>query len=620
MIMLYQIHKGSKYYGGNTIFEDIQFEIKNTEKIAVVGRNGCGKTTLLKSISGVESLDRGEIHASNDTSIGYLAQTTFSDEDALVQDELEHAFDHIKAMEKQLMALTDKMTMDHSEETLDAYAKLQQRFEELGGYTYHSELMSVFTRFGFKEEDLQRRISTFSGGQKTRLAFVKLLLSKPDILLLDEPTNHLDIDTIEWLENYVKRYPKAVVMVSHDRMFLDDVVDVVYEIEYGVMRRYPGNYTNYVNTKKSDIELQKSAYVRQQKEIERLETLIEKFRYKKNKAAFAQSKIKYLDRMDRIDDPKNDQRTFHARFEPKVRGGKRVLEVKDLEIGYDHPLCKVDVEVLQSQRIAIIGPNGMGKSTLMKTLMEQIPALAGSFLLGHQIEVGYFDQELAQFDSNNTVLEEVWNDYPDLTRTEVRTALGCFLFNGDDVFKTVDCLSGGEKVRLSFVKLMLSHPNFLMMDEPTNHLDLIGKEALEESLREYEGTMLFVSHDRYFISKLATAILVIDDGKAQFFPLTYSEYMNKEPIPVVDTITIKEEKKKPAKGINYKKEITKLENKIADKEEELEVLREKRFDPEYYHDYHKMNELDAAIDDVHNEIEHMMKQWEEYSEELEQAS
>ncbi|MEG0736546.1 MAG: ABC-F type ribosomal protection protein, partial [Longicatena sp.] len=546
--MLYQIHKGSKYYGGNTIFEDIQFEIKNTEKIAVVGRNGCGKTTLLKSISGVESLDRGEIHASNDTSIGYLAQTTFSDEDALVQDELEHAFDHIKAMEKQLMALTDKMAMDHSEETLDAYAKLQQRFEELGGYTYHSELMSVFSRFGFIEEDLQRKISTFSGGQKTRLAFVKLLLSKPDILLLDEPTNHLDIDTIEWLENYVKRYPKAVVMVSHDRMFLDDVVDVVYEIEYGVMRRYPGNYTNYVNTKKSDIELQKSAYVRQQKEIERLETLIEKFRYKKNKAAFAQSKIKYLDRMDRIDDPKNDQRTFHARFEPKVRGGKRVLEVKDLEIGYDHPLCKVDLEVLQSQRIAIIGPNGMGKSTLMKTLMEQIPALAGSYLLGHQIEVGYFDQELAQFDSNNTVLEEVWNDYPDLTRTEVRTALGCFLFNGDDVFKTVDCLSGGEKVRLSFVKLMLSHPNFLMMDEPTNHLDLIGKEALEESLREYEGTMLFVSHDRYFISKLATAILVIDDGKAQFFPLTYSEYMNKEPIPVVDTITIKEEKKKPTRG------------------------------------------------------------------------
>ncbi|MGX8850291.1 ABC-F family ATP-binding cassette domain-containing protein [Amedibacillus sp. YH-ame10] len=618
--MLYQIHKGSKYYGGNTIFEDIQFEIKNTEKIAVVGRNGCGKTTLLKSISGVESLDRGEIHASNDTSIGYLAQTTFSDEDALVLDELEHAFDHIKAMEKQLMALTDKMAMDHSEETLDAYAKLQQRFEELGGYTYHSELMSVFTRFGFIEEDLQRKISTFSGGQKTRLAFVKLLLSKPDILLLDEPTNHLDIDTIEWLENYVKRYPKAVVMVSHDRMFLDDVVDVVYEIEYGVMRRYPGNYTNYVNTKKSDIELQKSAYVRQQKEIERLETLIEKFRYKKNKASFAQSKIKYLDRMDRIDDPKNDQRTFHARFEPKVRGGKRVLEVKDLEIGYDHPLCKVDLEVLQSQRIAIIGPNGMGKSTLMKTLMEQIPALAGSYLLGHQIEVGYFDQELAQFDSNNTVLEEVWNDYPDLTRTEVRTALGCFLFNGDDVFKTVDCLSGGEKVRLSFVKLMLSHPNFLMMDEPTNHLDLIGKEALEESLREYEGSMLFVSHDRYFISKLATAILVIDDGKAQFFPLTYSEYMNKEPIPVVDTITIKEEKKKPTRGINYKKEITKLEKKIADKEEELEILREKRFDPEYYHDYHKMNELDAAIDDVHNEIEHMMKQWEEYSEELEQSS
>ena len=538
---------------------------------------------------------------------------TFSNENALVEDELEHAFDKVKELGKQLELATTQMSEDPSEENMNRFANLQQRFEEMGGYTYHSELMTIFTKFGFQEEDLKRSIATFSGGQKTRLAFVKLLLSKPDVLLLDEPTNHLDIDTIEWLEGYVKRYPKAVVLVSHDRMFLDDVVDVVYEIEYGVMRRYPGNYTNYVNAKKSDLEQQKSAYVRQQKEIQRMEELIEKFRYKKNKAAFAQSKIKYLDRMDRIEDPKSDEKTFKARFTPNVRGGKRVLEVKDLTIGYDHPLCTVNLEVMQGQKVAIIGPNGKGKSTLMKTLMQQIPPLSGGFLLGHQIEIGYFDQELAQFDTTNTVIEEVWKDFPDLNRTEIRTALGCFLFSGDDVFKTVDCLSGGEKVRLSFVKLMLSHPNLLMMDEPTNHLDLIGKEALEDSLNEYEGTMLFVSHDRYFISKLATAILVIDDGKATYYPLTYNEYMHKEPIQVVSAKEVKVEEK-PKRQINYGKEISKLEKKIEVKEKELEDLRELRFDPEYYHDVKKMDALDAQIDDVHNEIEHLMEQWEEYSE------
>lgn len=614
--MKYQIHKGSKYFGANTVFENIQFEIRNTEKIAIVGRNGCGKTTLLKAIANEESLDKGDIHKESGLTIGYLAQTTFSNDEAIVEEELEHAFDNIKLVGKQMDDVALAMATDHSEEILNRYANLQQRYEEMGGYTYHSDMMTIFTKFGFQEADLKRSISSFSGGQKTRLAFVKLLLSKPDILLLDEPTNHLDISTIEWLEGYVKRYPKAVVLVSHDRMFLDDVVDVVYELEYGVMRRYPGNYTNYVNTKKSDLEQQKSAYARQQKEIQRMEELIEKYRYKATKAAFAQSKIKYLDRMDKVSDPTVDEKTFTARFVPNIRGGKRVLEVHDLNIGYDKVLCNVNLEVMQSQKIAIIGPNGKGKSTLMKTLMGQIPPLSGSFLLGHQIEVGYFDQELAQFDTNNTVIEEIWNDFPELTRTEVRTALGCFLFHGEDVFKTVDCLSGGEKVRLSFVKLMLSHPNFLMMDEPTNHLDLLGKEALEESLRDYSGTMLFVSHDRYFISKLATAILVIDEGKATYYPLTYNEYMQKEPIKVVDKAEIKKEEKKPERYINYGKEISKLEKKIAEKEEELEALRELRFEPEYYHDYHKMNTLDAQIDDVHNEIENMMKTWEEYSEQM----
>ncbi len=616
--MKYQIHKGCKYYGPTTVFEDIQFEIRNNEKIAIVGRNGCGKTTLLKAIANVEPLDRGEIHKENNLTIGYLQQTTFADDHAKVIDELEQAFYYVKSIGKQLEEVSDQMIYDHSESILNRYANLQQQYEELGGYTYHSDMMSVFTKFGFQEEDLEREIGTFSGGQKTRLAFVKLLLSKPDVLLLDEPTNHLDIDTIEWLEGYVKRYPKAVVVVSHDRMFLDDVVDVVYELEYGVMRRYVGNYTNYVNTKKSDVEQQKSAYARQQKEIQRMEELIEKFRYKKNKAAFAQSKIKYLDRMERIENPDVDNKTFHAHFTPNVRGGKRVLEVKNLKIGYDVPLCEINIDILQGQKVAVIGPNGKGKSTFLKTIMGDIPPLSGNYLLGHQIEVGYFDQELSQFNPYNTVLEEAWNDFSDLNRTEIRTALGCFLFSGEDVFKTVDCLSGGEKVRLSFVKLMLSHPNFLIMDEPTNHLDLIGKEALEESLQDYEGTMLFVSHDRYFISKLATAILVIDGEHATYYPMTYNDYMHKnEQNTVQETPTVKKETKKPVRNINYAREIKKLEKKIEEKEAELEELRELRFDPEYYHDYKKMSELDSKIDDVHNEIEHYMEQWEEYSEAIE---
>ncbi len=618
--MQYQINKGTKSFGGNTLFENIQFEVKNSEKIAVIGSNGCGKTTLMKIIAGLEELDSGTIHKSSQCSIGYLAQTTFSNEECLVIDELNHVFDDLHEIELELNCVMELMGSDHSEQLMNRYAQLQHDFEQRGGYTFQSEIKTVFTKFGFDEEDLNRPIGTFSGGQKTRIAFVKLLLSKPDILLLDEPTNHLDLATIEWLEGYVKRYPKAVVLVSHDRTFIDNVAEVIYEIEFGVMRRYVGNYSQYLVTKETDLERQKSAYARQQKEIERLEGLIEKFRYKKNKAAFAQSKIKYLERMERIEDPKENKRSFHAHFSSRIPGGKRVLSVENLEIGYDHPLCKVNLEIMQGQRIAVIGPNGKGKTTFVKTVMDKIPALSGDKMFGHQIEVGYFDQELAQFNSSNTVIEEIWNEYPELTRTEVRTALGCFLFNGDEVFKEVGVLSGGEKVRLTLVKLMLAQPNFLIMDEPTNHLDLLGKEALENTLMEYDGTMLFVSHDRYFISKMATSILYIDDGVAEFYPFSYQDYVERRKNEEKPAEEPKKEKKvevKRERFVNVPREIKKLETKIEQKEKEIDALRELRFDPEYYHDYQKMNQLDEQIDDVNNEIENLMAKWEELSEMLE---
>ncbi|MDD6466781.1 MAG: ABC-F family ATP-binding cassette domain-containing protein [Erysipelotrichaceae bacterium] len=607
--MLFQINKGTKSFGPEVIFENIQFEVKNTEKIAVIGRNGCGKSTLLKTITGELSLDSGTIHQANGITIGYLHQKAFDDESCTVQEEFDKIYEDLLRIKEQMDRLAQRMATDYSEQLLEQYSRLQSEFERRDGYTYQQEQLSIFTKFGFTFEDLSRPLSTFSGGQKTRIAFVKLLLTKPDILLLDEPTNHLDLETIEWLEGYLKRYPKAVVLVSHDRMFLDRIVEEVYELEFTSLRKYVGNYSNYVVQKENDAQRQMDAYKRQQKEIERLEMLIEKFRYKKNKAAFAQSKIKYLDRMERIEAPTAETKNFKAHFHPRIKGGKQVLLVDQLTIGYDHPLCTISLEIQKGQRIAVLGPNGKGKSTFVKTLMGYVPPLGGEFMFGHQIEVGYFDQQLAQFSTNKTVLDELWDDFPEYDRTQIRTTLGSFLFSADDVFKTVDVLSGGEKVRLSLAKLMLQQGNFLILDEPTNHLDILGKEALEEALSDYDGTILFVSHDRYFIQKIATAILVIDENGATYYPMNYQDYSER-----VEVVEQKEEKEKPQKEVKKRvdrsRDIKKLEKQIDEMETKLEELRNLRFEPEYYHDYRKMNELDEQIDEVHNQIAHLMDEWE----------
>lgn len=620
--MLYQVSSASKYYGGTTVFEDVQFEIKGTEKIAIVGRNGCGKTTFLRCMCGEENFDKGSISRQNNTVIGYLAQKVLEHDDWTVEQELMTIYEPLFALQKEMNALEETMQHDASEKVLSKYAALQEEFEKSNGYNWESEMRTVFTKFGFSIEDLKKKIKEFSGGQKTRIAFVRLLLSKPDILLLDEPTNHLDLEAIEWLEGYVKNYPRAVVIVSHDRMFLDHVVSVVYDMEYGKMKRYVGNYSSFVEQKKNDIERQNAAYARQQKEIERLEALIEKFRYKKNKAAFAQSKIKYLDRMERIEEVHSDDKTFHANFSPCVKGGEKVLETEKLVIGYDHPLTEITMKMMRGDRIAILGPNGTGKSTFVKTLMGQVPKLSGSYLFGHQIETGYFDQQLAQFSSGKTVLEELWDEYPELDRTEVRTALGRFLFSADDVFKTVDVLSGGEKVRLSLARLMLMHSNLLILDEPTNHLDIPGKEALEDALKNFSGTILFVSHDRYFISKLATSLLIFEDGKATFFDGTYTEYTEKqenEAALLQAKEPVKETKKavvaKPKSPEAIRREIARIEKEITAKEKLLEEKRDLRFEPEYYQDQSKMDALDQEIDDIHNELAHLYDRWEELSEE-----
>lgn len=615
--MLYQASGASKYFGADTVFENIQFEIKGTEKIAIVGRNGCGKTTFLRCMAEEEKFDKGTISRPNSLTIGYLAQKALSHDDWTVRQELEVIYQPVFDLEKQMKELEKVMEHDASEDVLNRYAALQERYESLNGYNWQSEMKTVFTRFGFSMDELDKKIGEFSGGQKTRIAFVRLLLSKPDILLLDEPTNHLDLEAIEWLEGYVRNYPRAVVVVSHDRMFLDHVVSVVYDMEYGKMKRYAGNYSSYVEQKKNDMERQNAAYERQQKDIQRLQQLIEKFRYKAGKAAFAQSKMKYLERMDKIEEVKADTKTFHASFTPNIKGGEKVLETEDLVIGYNHPLTEITMKMMRGDRIAIIGPNGTGKSTFVKTLMGLVPKLGGSYLFGHQIEIGYFDQQLAQFSSGKTVLEELWDEHPEMDRTEIRTTLGRFLFSADDVFKSVDVLSGGEKVRLSLAKLMLQHSNLLILDEPTNHLDIPGKEALEDSLKDYTGTLLFVSHDRYFINRLATKLLIFKDGKAVFVNETYEEYMAHE--PEHEEVQKSEEPAKkadvrPAKSPEaIRREIARLEKQITAKENELEENRALRFEPEYYQDSEKMDALDAHIDDIHNELAHLYQRWEDLS-------
>ncbi len=618
--MLLQVNNGTKEFSGEVLFEDIHLEIKESRKIAIIGRNGCGKSTLLKIIDGQMSLDKGTIVKSNSLTIGYLSQTAFEDENITEEEEFDNVFAELLALQKQLEEISKRLESEYSDELLNQYADLQHLFEASNGYNYNQEQIILFTKFGFSLEDLNRPLSTFSGGQKTRIAFVKLLLQKPDILLLDEPTNHLDMATIEWLEGYLQKYPSAIVVVSHDRMFLDHVVSEIYEFEFGRLNHYSGNYSQYLTQKQNDFQIQQAAYRRQQAEIQRLNELIEKFRYKKNKAAFAQSKIKYLDRMERIEKPREDQKNFKVKFEPGVKGGNNVLTVEELAIGYDKPLCTVNFNLRANQRLAIIGPNGLGKSTLLKTLIGQVEPIDGEFMYGHQIQIGYFDQQLAEVTSDKTVLDELWDSHPEYDHTEIRKILGQFLFSADDVYKSCNVLSGGEKVRLTLAKLMLEKPNLLILDEPTNHLDIMGKESLESALLEYTGTVMFVSHDRYFIQKLATAILNIDGDNTNYYPLNYDEYMDmREGKNYLGNIKPKEEKpienisKEKQKRENAKKAAA-LERQISKAEEELEQLRELRFDPEYYQDYKKMNELDEKIDDKHNEIAHLMEQWELYAE------
>ncbi|MDO4282965.1 MAG: ABC-F type ribosomal protection protein [Clostridia bacterium] len=624
--MNYKIVNGSVSYGAETILEEINFEIKEKEKIAIVGRNGSGKSTLLKAIIHNELLEEGigsskfGVYQQGSPVIGYLKQIEFEDANTTLLDEILKIYQILTDLEKKMIYLENQLKEDSNEKMIREYTDTLEKYKRLDGYTYQKEYETVLNKFGFDKEDKYKKISEFSGGQKTKIAFVKLLLSKPDILLLDEPTNNLDITTIEWLENYLKNYPKSVVIVSHDRMFLDKIVSKIYEIEYATLTEYTGNYASFEVQKRMNYEKQLKDYEYQQKEIKRLQTIADRFRYKPTKAKMALSKLKKIEQMVKVEEPNQyDLRTFHTNFSIEVNSGNKVLTVRDLEIGYDKVLSKVSFELYKGQKLGIIGANGMGKTTLLRTLMGMIPKLSGTFEYGYHVKKEYFDQQLHFEDKNRTVLEEFSKEFPNLTITETRNALGAFMFSGEDVLKKIAVLSGGERSRLQLCKIFKKKPNLLILDEPTNHMDIIGKESLEYLLKNYEGSLLFVSHDRYFVNKIADSLLVFENGKVKYFNLTYNEYLamkeNSEEIEEEN----KNEKIQNSKTLENKekykirKRIGKLETEISKREEKIKLLEFEMQKEEVCTDYVKLGELQKEIQNLNDELDILLNEWEELS-------
>lgn len=652
--MRYQIRHALVQYGAETIIEDVNFDIHDHEKIAIVGRNGCGKTTLLKLIAGditMANIDSDEscgIAMAGNQKIGYLRQISFEDQEITVENEILKVFEPVFACERRMKELTDIMETDHDQKWMYEYSSLQDQMEAMGGYTYRRDMETMFQKFGFDLKDITRPIGTFSGGQQTKVAFIKLLLSRPDIMLLDEPTNHLDLPTIEWLEGYLKNYNKAVVIVSHDRMFLDRIIDVTYEIEYHRIKRYPGNYTTFMKLKEEAALKQEKDYEEQQKEIKRLTEWIEKWKNTPTKVASVHSKEKQLEHMVLIEKPRRfDTKAFRGQFLPRTTSYTDVLTLKALEIGYDHVLSKVSFTLKKGERVAIIGENGKGKSTLLKTLMGQIPPLGGSYTVGTGVEVGYFDQQAAVAESmypDKTVLNDFWDMYPTLKEVEVRNALGSFLFTGEEVFKTLGQLSGGEKVRLALCKMFKMRPNLLILDEPTNHMDLIGKEALENMLKNYTGTILFVSHDRYFIKEIATGMLDFKQDKTVFYDCGYEEYLERlqkeelkqqqlnqakeeaersekksDKTPTLNDVFDKKNYYNPGKILSrLKQQMAKYEKQLEESEQRLADLQMQIMDPALASDYTKLMELEEQRQKEEQNQESLLERMLETETELEE--
>ncbi len=617
-------------YDGTPVIYQADFVIHENEKIALIGRNGCGKTTLLKVLTGEVECQKGEddapygVFTSGNPVIGFLKQTSNDDKSKTMLDEILEAYSDLLGIEADMESALSALQTDSCDQNVKRYSRLCEQFEREGGYTYKKEYLTAVKKFGFSNEDMKKPLCEFSGGQRTKIALLKLLLSKPDVLLLDEPTNHLDLEAIEWLENYLCAYKKSCVIVSHDRMFLDKIVNVVYEIEYGETKRYAGNYTSFMAQKQQAYDKALKDSIMRKKEIDRLTALVEKFRYKANKAAMAQAKLKQIERIGEVGTPSNfDTATFRSNFQPERETVEKAIVIDKLVFGYDKPLGEVDTIVKRGQKVGIIGQNGTGKSTLVKTIVHKLKPLGGSTTFGLHAQVGYFDQTSTQSFSTLSVLEDFQNEFPMLSNTEARSALGAFMLTGDDVFKRICDLSGGEKVRLALCKILRKKPNILILDEPTNHMDIIGKETLERLLSNYTGTVITVSHDRYFINRVCSRLIVFNDGKIELFDGKYSEYESRKTASESGDIQGKSvEVKKKEKPVSQSKEEARRAHRMSFLEEKMNVINEQisslqdvmHNDESVYTDYVKIAEIESQISALKENLAPIEEEWLELSE------
>ena len=633
MIIL-QANKIERSFAGEVLFDNINLQVDERDRIALVGKNGAGKSTLLKILVGEEEPTSGEINKKKDISLSYLAQDSRFESENTIYDEMLHVFDDLRQTEKQLRQMELDMG-EKSGEDLDKlmsdYDRLSENFRQAGGFTYEADIRAILNGFKFDESMWQMKIAELSGGQNTRLALAKMLLEKPNLLVLDEPTNHLDIETIAWLENYLVNYSGALIIVSHDRYFLDKVATITLDLTKHSLDRYVGNYSRFVELKEQKLATEAKNYEKQQKEIAALEDFVNRNLVRASTTKRAQSRRKQLEKMERLDKPEAGKKSANMTFQSEKTSGNVVLTVENVAIGYDGEILSepINLDLRKMNAVAIVGPNGIGKSTFIKSIVEQIPFIKGEKRFGANVEVGYYDQTQSKLTPSNTVLDELWNDFKLTPEVEIRNRLGAFLFSGDDVKKSVGMLSGGEKARLLLAKLSMENNNFLILDEPTNHLDIDSKEVLENALIDFDGTLLFVSHDRYFINRVATHVLELSENGSTLYLGDYDYYVEKkaevemtqaeeastsnqakEPSPVNDYQAQKESQKEVRKLM---RQIESLEAEIEELESQSQAISEQMLET---NDAEKLMELQAELDKISHRQEEAMLEWEELSEQV----
>lgn len=639
-MILLQTNDVMRRFGADVLFHNINLQIQDHGRTALVGRNGAGKTTLLKMIAGITQPDEGTVSKVKDLTIGYLAQDQGLDSQNNIWAELDLVFAPLHEMEKEIHQLEDQLgdldsDSDQYQQVLNKYDRLQDEYKKQGGFEYESRMRGILHGFGFGEEYYDTPVDALSGGQKTKLALAKILLQEPNLLILDEPTNHLDMNVLAWLEDYLKSYRGALLVVSHDRYFLDHVVKDVYDLDNRTLTHYTGNYTQFVAYKQERLKAEWKHYDQQQKKIAKLEDFVNRNIVRASTTKRAQARRKQLEKMDRLERPETDDRSIHFQFHSDKDSGTEVLDVENAKVGYDEQVLAgpLSFTVRKPQRIGIIGPNGIGKSTLLKSLLHQIPLVSGTVKFGANLEIGYYDQEQQQLHPEKTVLDEVWDDHPEVPEKDIRSLLGSFLFVGDDVYKPVHDLSGGEKARLELTKLSFKPINFLILDEPTNHLDIDSREVLENAINEFTGTVLFVSHDRYFINQVATDVLDMHKDGITHYEGNYDDFLaeqtkrqssipsdntDKQATPSTGKQSYQQSKEQQKARRKLQRQVDKLEQEMSELEDRQTQLQEKMSQPEIATDIGKLTDLQKDLDATKDKAEEVELAWTEAAEKLEE--